>query len=131
MALVSAKIRIYQKDKTNCFRNHFDLAGNINIKSINASSTTLIDNTLNSTVLFAKYVENCRKKIKLSESDLFGLEFSIGGVNKNKNTQFGILYAKKQIGENDFLKEKNVNLLLKQTEFEPNSFASNTGWSSW
>ncbi|HHI4967248.1 TPA: hypothetical protein ACP5TM_004584 [Vibrio parahaemolyticus] len=94
MALVSAKIRIYQKDKTNCFRNHFYLAGNINIKSINASSTTLIDNTLNSTVLFSKYVENCRKKIKLSESDLFGLEFSIGGVNKNKTLSSGYFMQK-------------------------------------
>ncbi|EJE4701727.1 TPA: hypothetical protein ACN310_004564 [Vibrio parahaemolyticus] len=112
MALVSAKISTYQKDKTNCFCNHFDLSDNINIKSIksiNSSATTLTDKILNSTISFAKDVENYRKKIKLSESDLLGLEFSIGGANKNKNIQFGILYAKNQIGKNDFLKEKEVS----------------------
>ncbi|EOV5436780.1 hypothetical protein ACOAS5_004589 [Vibrio parahaemolyticus] len=112
MTLISAKINTYQKDKTNCFCSHFDLSDNINIKSIksiNSSATSLIDKSLNSTISFAKDVEIHRKKIKLSESDLLGLEFSSGGANKNKNIQFGILYAKNQIGKNDFLKEKEVS----------------------
>ncbi|CAI2345315.1 Protein kinase domain-containing protein [Vibrio parahaemolyticus] len=79
------------------------------VKSIEYQKINLISDSVNRTLLLSKKIEEHRKKIHLSENDLTQVKFYYGGVNKDKNTNLGILHAKNKTGTRDFLKEQKIS----------------------
>ncbi|ARR51729.1 hypothetical protein ETN89_21060 (plasmid) [Photobacterium damselae subsp. damselae] len=111
MTFINYKTNTYNMDKLNGY-NTVNSSENITIKAINNIGDEFIKSVggnLNDTILLAKKIDSHRKKIKLSESDLINMKFSNGGVNKDKNTSLGVLYAKNKVGENDFYKEDIIS----------------------
>ncbi|STO98186.1 protein kinase domain-containing protein [Grimontia hollisae] len=66
--------------------------------------------SLTATRKLTRKIDLQRKKIQLSNEDLSSMTFLNGGVNKDKNLNSGVLYAKTKTGQQDFIKEEGLAL---------------------